>query len=287
MNDWTTLTLRNRHLLWLLIAVACVAGLSSLLTIPKLEDPRITNRGPIVLTPFPGASAERVESLVSDPIETALEEIDEIKTVQSTSRAGISVVTIELLDAVTEADSQRLFSEIRDKLRDVEPDLPAGAGVPDMDDQRDAVAFTLVLAVESAGDAEQPLGVLTRQADELADRLRGIPNTELVRVYAGADEEVRVRLDRVEAAALGLDARTVASIIERSDARSSAGILRGDDSDVLIEVTGELDTLERIADLPLRAGGGGRVLRLGDVATIAGGVRTPVDTVAFSAGKRG
>ncbi|MEO1583314.1 MAG: efflux RND transporter permease subunit [Planctomycetota bacterium] len=290
MSGWPTLTYRNRYLLWLLVAVAVVAGVSTMSTIPRLEDPRIVNRGPIVLTPFPGASAERVESLVTDPIEIALEEINEIKTLQSTSRAGLSLVSIELLDRVGAGENQQIFSEIRDKLRDVEADLPDGAGPPDMDDKRDAVAFTLVLSVghrSEAGERSASIGVLSRQAQELADRLRRVPNTELVRVYGDADEEIRVRIDSAEASSLGLDARSVAGLIDRADSRSSAGVVRGETNDVLIEVAGELDTLDRIAAIPLREGVGGRVLRLGDIATIERGIRTPVSTVATSDGSRG
>ncbi|MEM1185911.1 MAG: efflux RND transporter permease subunit [Planctomycetota bacterium] len=287
MAGWLTLTLRNRHLLWLLIAISLVAGLSTFATIPRLEDPRIVNRGPLVLTPFPGASAERVESLVSDPIETALEEIDEIKTIESTSRAGISVISIELLDRIEAGENLEVFSEIRDKLRDIESDLPPGAGAPDFDDKRDAVAYTLVLSVGSRGERGQSIGVISRQAEELADRLRQVPSTELVRVFGGAQEEIRVRLDGVEAASMGLSAVAIARLIDQADSRSSAGIVRGSTSDVLIEVTGELNSLERIASIPLREGEGGRVIRLSDVATIERGIRTPVETMAFSDSNRG
>ncbi|MEL6330245.1 MAG: efflux RND transporter permease subunit [Planctomycetota bacterium] len=287
MADWSTLTFRNRHLLWLLVAIAIVAGASALRTIPRLEDPRIVNRGPIVLTPFPGASAERVESLVTDPLETALDEIDEIKTLESTSRAGISVVSIELLDSVGASDNLEIFSEIRDKLRDVEPALPPGAGPPDLDEKRDPVAFTLVVSVESSDSPGHTIGMLSRQAKELADRLRNIPDTELVRVYGDADEEIRVTPNANETALLGLDAEAIAALIRRADSKSSAGVVRGASSDVLIEVTGELDTVGRIAAIPLREGDGGRVLRLGDVASIRRGVRTPVETFALTDGERG
>ncbi|MEO1006979.1 MAG: efflux RND transporter permease subunit [Planctomycetota bacterium] len=287
MASWSTLVMRNRYLLGLLIVVSLVAGLSSFLTIPRLEDPRIVNRGPLVLTPFPGASAERVESLVTEPIETALDEIDEIKKVETTSRAGMSVVSIELLDRITARENQEIFSEIRDKLRDVEPRLPAGAGRPDMDDKRDPVAYTLVASVGSREPSAASIGVLTRQAEELADRLRGVPGTELVRVYGDAREEIRVRLDADEASALGLDAGMIAQLIRDADSRSSAGVVRGAANDVLIEVAGELDTLERIAAIPLREGADGRVLRLSDIATLDRDIRTPVDALALSDGRRG
>ena len=70
-----TLFFDNRYLLTLAILVIVVAGVSALVNLPRLEDPRITNRFPLVITPVPGASAERVESLVTEKLEEAFEEI--------------------------------------------------------------------------------------------------------------------------------------------------------------------------------------------------------------------
>ncbi|MEM1167459.1 MAG: efflux RND transporter permease subunit [Planctomycetota bacterium] len=286
-GDLATLTLRNRHLLWLSIVIALVAGISTMLTIPRLEDPRIVNRGPLVLTTFPGASADRVEALVSEPIETALEEIDEIKTIESTSRSGISVISIELIDDIGAGENVALFSEIRDELADVERLLPDGAGTPQLDDQRDAVAFTLVAMVRAAGDAEASLGLLTRQAEHLADELRSVGGTELVRVYGEGTEEIRVTIRDEARALLGLTADEIASFIEQADAKASAGVVRGAGTDLLIEVSGELETVERIASIPIREGEAGRVLRLGDLAEITRTVRTPVEEIALADGERG
>ena len=71
------------------------------------------------VTDFPGASAERVESLVTDPIEAALREIAEIKTLNSNSRRGISAIAVELDDKVKDADA--VWSLVRDKLSDAAP----------------------------------------------------------------------------------------------------------------------------------------------------------------------
>ena len=66
---------RNRHLLILAVVMILVAGVSALLSLPRIEDPRITTRNATILTPFPGASAARVEALVSKKIEAAVLQI--------------------------------------------------------------------------------------------------------------------------------------------------------------------------------------------------------------------
>ena len=68
MKALSTLFLRNRHLLVLTMVVAVAAGLFAVQSMQRFEDPRITNLFPVVVTPFPGASAERVETLVTEKI---------------------------------------------------------------------------------------------------------------------------------------------------------------------------------------------------------------------------
>ncbi len=83
---------RNRRLLVLTIALIIVAGVSAYQSLPRLEDPELIPRNAIVTTRFPGADPERVESLVTDKIEEELFDVEEIKTLESTSRAGISII---------------------------------------------------------------------------------------------------------------------------------------------------------------------------------------------------
>ncbi len=78
-NGITTLYFRNRYLLALTIVVILVGGLSAVLSLPRLEDPRIVNRNPLIVTSVPGASAERVETRVTEVLEVALQELCQLK----------------------------------------------------------------------------------------------------------------------------------------------------------------------------------------------------------------
>ena len=73
---------RNSRLMVLSLALILVAGLSSYMLLPRMEDPLLTDRAANVNTIFPGADAERVEALVTEKIEESLREIDEIKEVR-------------------------------------------------------------------------------------------------------------------------------------------------------------------------------------------------------------
>ena len=98
------LLFQNRRLLGLLTALLIVAGLGALYTLPIAEDPRMENRFALILTPFPGASATRVEALVTEKLEQTLREMPEIKEISSRSGNGMSSITLSLIDSITDPD---------------------------------------------------------------------------------------------------------------------------------------------------------------------------------------
>ena len=284
-NGLSTLFFRNGHLLALAITVLIVAGFSALNSLPRLEDPRITNRNPLLLAPVPGASAERVETQVVEVIEEALQEIPEISILESTARGSIANIAIELEPAVGPGINQELFAEIRDKISEVRPQLPPEALDPFLDDQRGAVGFTTIIALRSLPGDDDRIGLLDRLAEDLADRLRNVGGTELVRIYGAPEEEITVSVDAARLADLGLSAAAVSQRISTGDAKGAAGVLRGTDSDVLLEVRGELDSLARIAEIPLLANADGAVVRVGDVAQVRREPRSPASDIALLDGQ--
>jgi len=276
----------NRHLLFVAITIIAVAGLSAFITIARLEDPRITNRNPIVLTPVPGASADRVESLVTEKLEQALQEIPEIKNIESTSRSGISVLAIELQDDVTAGENDRIFSEIRDQLADAESQLPADAQPPELDDERDPAAFTLIVGLTWQRDTPPRMGMLTRLGEDLADRLRNLDGTEIVRLYGDVDEEVLVTIDQEAAASQGLTARQISAALDRADSKRSAGTLRAEADNFPVEVDGEFATLDRVRSVPLVDGDSQSIAQLGDVAQVNRTWKDPPVEIGVTDGER-
>ena len=90
----------NPRLSALLIVFILLMGLTALTSLARQEDPTMTERWASVTTFLPGASAERVESLVTEPVETRLREVPEIRSIDSNSRTGYSLIGIELYDHV-------------------------------------------------------------------------------------------------------------------------------------------------------------------------------------------
>ena len=272
----------NRHLLAMLLLVLLAAGSSSLLSLPVTEDPRIVMRAPIVLTRVPGASPERVEALVSEKIEEKLEEVAAIREIDTTSRAGISVVTIWLHDYVY--DNEEVFAEIRDQISAAIPTLPPEASTPVFDDKRGATSFSMIAALTI--DDDRQLGIASRLAQDLADRLRAVPGTELVRLYGEPDEELVALVDDAELAALGLTAADVAAALRAADAKAPSGRLRSAESDILMEVRGAFESVERVRQIPIRRASDGAVLRVADVAELERRWREPTTEIGLVNGTR-
>ena len=123
-----TLFYRNSRLLILTICLIIVWGLSSLQVLPRMEDPALSQWYGKITTRFPGASAERVESLVTEKLEEKLQEIEEIKFIESTSQLGTSLIFIKLQNTVKNHDE--VWSRVRDRLADVTSQLPPEVTAP-------------------------------------------------------------------------------------------------------------------------------------------------------------
>ncbi len=277
---------RNRRLTVLILGLLAVAGAASLQTLARQEDPTLSRRFGRVTTFYPGASALRVESLVTEKIETRLQELHEIKEISSQSRTGVSVVRIELEDEYDESTVDEVWSKVRDKLADSEADLPAGAAAPDFEDQT-STALTLVVGFTWNGEGPIQLGLLTRLAEELENRLRNVPRTKETDLFGEAEEEVRVTVDPLALASLDLTVAEVSAAIARADAKMPAGQLRGARNDLLLEVRGELLSLERIRRIPVRQDAEGDSLLVGDVAVVEKAWREPPPAIALVGGETG
>ncbi|MEM9511982.1 MAG: efflux RND transporter permease subunit, partial [Cyanobacteria bacterium P01_E01_bin.48] len=272
---------RNTQLLLLTLCLIVVWGLGSFFTLPRLEDPELTQRSAFITTLFPGASAERVETLVTDRIEEEILDIDEIDTVISTSRPSFSTVQVDLLESITAVDE--VWSRVRDKLDDAIPLLPEGALEPEFE-LIEVKANALITSLTWQLDSSPNYAILGRWADRLEDELRAIPGTASVEINGAPEEEIVVEADPAALTTMGLTVREVSRQIANSDAKVTAGQLRSPQSDLLLEVTDELDSLERIRNIPIRSdrrsAGDSQFAQLRDVARVEKGVVEPATAIA-------
>lgn len=274
---------RNFRLLILAIIVIFVWGLSSYQTLPRLEDPELVSRFALVKTFFPGASAERVEALVTEKIEQELSEIEEIDTYKSTSRTGSSIIEIELLNRVKAEEVDPIWSRIRDKLSDAQVRLPGGTTEPELEGI-EVKAYSLITALTWKQNDPPNYAILLRSAELLEDQLRILKGTEKTELFGDPEEEIVVQINPAELVTLGLTTQDISQQIQQSDSKRAAGQLRGTNSDLLIEVDQELDSLDRVRRIPISFSNGSQFTNLGDIALVTKGTVEPLSDIAIVSG---
>ncbi|MEM6613826.1 MAG: efflux RND transporter permease subunit [Cyanobacteria bacterium P01_C01_bin.72] len=281
-----TLFYRNLRLLILTIILIFVWGASSYFALPRLEDPELVNRVATVKTFLPGAKAERVEALITEKIEDELIEIAEIDSYESTSSTGSSIIIIELKDSITKDQVDPIWSRVQNKIDRIKGELPPGSTEPDLE-QLKIKAYASIIALTWEQDEQPNYTILNRQATILKERLKNIPQTEDVDLFGDRNEEILVTVNPDLIASYSLTTADIARQIQQTDSKIAAGLLRNNQRDLLLEVAGELDTLERVKNIPLSFGNDGQFMRLRDVATVTRGVREPAEELTVISDRPG
>ena len=223
----------------LLIICVLAVGINSFANIPRQEEPSLTNFVGTITTFYPGATPDRVEALVTKPLEDELRKLSELDELSSTSSTGVSFLNIRLDDTLPKADLERVWSEIRDAMADAATRFPPGAGDPSFDNDR-LNSFTTIVALSGRDGADIPLSILGRLAQELADEARNLNNTKL-----------------------------------------------GEGMDMLIELSGDFDSLTRIREVIVSTAANGSATRISDIATVYKAATTPPPSMVLVQGKPG
>ncbi|MEO0836821.1 MAG: efflux RND transporter permease subunit, partial [Cyanobacteria bacterium J06642_3] len=280
-----TLFYRNTRLLILTVILIFVWGISSYLALPRLEDPELVSRNATIKTFLSGADASRIEALITEKIEDKFIEIEEIKDYSSTSSSGSSIIVVELEDRVQKEEVDIVWSRVQNKIDEVKSELPAGASEPELEKIK-IKAYALITALTWQQDDRPNYAILNRQAEVLKDLIQGIPGTEEVELYGDRTEEILVEIEPDAIASYNLTIADISRQIEQSDSKVSAGLLRNN-NDLSLEVSGELDTLQRVRNIPLNFADQGQSIRLQDVAKVSKGVRFPANELAIISDRPG
>lgn len=113
---------------WTMTVLLLFVGYISYQNLPRLEDPEFAIKEAVVVTQYPGASAQEVEKEVTEKIEKATQELGQLKRVESYSERGLSKVKVVIKDQFDRAALPQVWDELRRKINDYQRELPPGAG---------------------------------------------------------------------------------------------------------------------------------------------------------------
>ncbi|MDG3040644.1 efflux RND transporter permease subunit [Roseicyclus marinus] len=250
---------------WLLILFCVFGGLAGYVGVGKLEDPAFTLKSALVLTPYPGATAQEVATEVSEVLEAELQQMGEVATITSSNRPGLSVIEVEVRDTFGGEELPQIWDDLRDRIADVAPDLPPGALTPMFNDSYGDV-FGLLYAVSAPGYGDADIHQIASFLRREVAAVPGVANAEL----RGLPEEaIHVEPSSATLAALGVPPAAILGAITQADALSPAGSLSQGRSDLRVEAPALQDSAAEIGALSF--GHAGEVLNLTDLARVTRG----------------
>ena len=267
----TEFCLENRTTTLFLTIVAIAGGIFSFNNMGRLEDPEFVIKDALVITPYPGATAEEVELEVSDEIEMAVQQLGQLFEVESRSARGLSTITVTIKDRFGKDLLPQVWDELRRKVGDAQSNLPPGAGPSIVkDDFGDVFGVFLAIYGEEYSYAE-----LYDVAKFLRREFLLVQDVAKVDIFGDQSEVVYVELDRDRLSQLGLSPAVIVNELQSRNIVSNAGRVNIGDDFVAINPTGLVDSVEEIGGIMISGGAGESQIFLRDVAEVVRGYQEP------------
>lgn len=247
-----------------LVAFAMLAalGLTSLMSIPRQEDPYFPIAVFQVIVRYPGAEPIDIESLVVKPIEDRLSEIDDIKKIESHSNDGVAVIMPEFYSSI---DNEKKYDEVVREINAVRPTLPSE--VSDIEVRKinpglvNIVQFALVSPDATYRELED-------YARELKDTLKTVDGVRTAQSWAYPARELRVALDLPRMAQLKLAPSKVMQALQSENANIPGGAIDVGSRTFSLKTSGSYESLDEVRDTVV-AVAEGRSIRVRDVAEVS------------------
>ena len=280
LGEWS---IKKNVVVWALTLVFVVGGWLSFFGLPRLEDPEFTIKQAVVVTPYPGASAEEVEKEVSDVIERAAQELGQLFYVESTSSRGMSQVKVYIKDQYDKNKLPQVWDELRRKVHDYQSKLPPGAGPSVVNDSfGDVYGIYVVLTGDGYSMAE-----LKEFAKYLRREVLQVQDVQRVVLWGDTPETVYVEMSRPKMAALRISQQQIYEALRAKNLPADAGRLTLHPEWIPINPTGEFTSEKDFARLLIVSKENGKSIYLGDVATIHRGYAEPPSNIMRFNGHRG
>jgi len=243
-----------------------VVGLIAFLKFPSQEEPSTTIRDAMIFVANPGLPVERMEQLITRPLEARLRELPELKHVVSNVRTGMVIVQVTLLENYT--DLLPIWQKMRAKVAEVSPQFPSGTLPVAINDDFGRVAVASI-AVTAPGFT---MSEMREPLKRLRERLYELPGVQGISFHGLQDERIYIEFDRARLAALGLGAPAALQQLQQQNVVLSGGqvVLGGLNSALVAsgEITSPAALREFMLSLPERNGRNDNIVRLGDIARI-------------------
>ena len=266
LSSWT---LRHQSLVVFLLFLITLFGVLSYGKLAQSEDPPFTFKVMVIRTLWPGATARQVQEEVTDRIARKLQETPDVDFLRSYSRPGESTLFFTIKDHAPPSQVPETWYQVRKKVGDIAYTLPSGVQGPYFNDEFGDV-YTNIYALE--GDGFE-FAQLHDYAERLRTELLRVPGINKVDFIADQEQRIYVEIPNAQLAKLGLTPQQIADAVNAQNAVAGSGLFTTANDRVYVRPSGQVQDVGKLGDTLIRVNG--RVIRLGDIATIKRGYTDP------------
>ena len=250
---------------WILIAFCIGGGIGGYISVGKLEDPGITLKSALVITPWPGASAAEVATEVSEVLESEIQTLEEIDYITSRNTPGLSVIEVYIRDTFDGSELPQVWDKLRARVADAAVELPAGTLPSQINDSFGDI-YGIYYAVTAPGFSDADLHAFASYMRREMLSVQGVAGAELLGL---PEEAVFVEPDQAALANVGVPPGAIlAAIGSLSDVEPTGAVTQGG---ARLRIEAPEQEAADFALAGLTIGAGGATFNLIDVAGISRG----------------
>ncbi|MDA3890892.1 MAG: efflux RND transporter permease subunit [Salinivirgaceae bacterium] len=262
------IAIKNYHFTLVVFLMITLFGVSSYLNMPKSEDPYTEFHTTTILVINPGSTPEDMETLIVNPIEETLNEIDGVKNITTSIQNGVSFSFVEFLIG---EDYDKKHQEVIQKVNEVRDDLPST--IYNIDIAQPSVLNVAIyqMAFVSTGASAYEM---KKSAEDLKKKLEKVGGVRKVDLHAEQELEVQVKCDLERLASYNLSLNRLIAILQSENLSIPGGSIDLGNKKFNIQTSGLYKSINEIKQTVINAGENGIVL-LGDVAEVSFGYKNP------------
>ncbi|WP_345854960.1 efflux RND transporter permease subunit [Shewanella algae] len=275
----STFALRQKTFVIFFTVLGMIAGIYSYFDLGKLEDPSFTVKSAVIVTLYPGADAKEVEQLVTDKVETKLEEMESLWKLRSLSRPGSSMIFVDLKEKVNSDELPQQWDLLRRKVEDVKLELPMQAQISIVQDEFSEV-YGMLFAVY--GD-NMSMADMKDHARELQRRIKAVEGVKKVQLHGIHEQVVNIRISEERLSETGLTMLQLIDQLQSQNMPVATGDFDLGIENLRVEQGGSFQTVDDIRNVSIQTGINGlnsAVIRLGDIADISMDYQDPATTLS-------
>ena len=275
-------SLKNRKVVWFFLFVLLAGGALGFVTLGKKEDSVFVIKSASLVCSYPGATPLEVEQLVTEPIEREVQSMRLVHKITSESYYGLSKVLVELDPATRASEIPQLWDELRRKVLNIQPRLPAGASpVTVADDFGDVYGIYYGLSVDGGFTWAE----LRDWAQRIKTALVTVDGVQKVSLFGEQTPVVNVYVNLAALANFAIRPETIVATIGQQNTIVNSGEKQAGALQIQILEAGTYKGLDDISNQMLTAASG-KQYRLGDIARVERGYADPPQTLMRVDGRR-